>query len=94
MYIRLQHNYTREYLAERADISAKYLYEVEMGKKGCSAYIFYRLASALEVNSDYIMNGETFLEADHGFEHILCEFTDKQIEVVKEIIRQMCLLAH
>ena len=33
--LRLQREYTREYLAECADISAKFLYEVEAGKKGC-----------------------------------------------------------
>lgn len=32
---RLLHNYTREYLAELADISPKFLYEIETGKKGC-----------------------------------------------------------
>ena len=32
--LRLQREYTREYLAECADISAKFLYEVEAGKKG------------------------------------------------------------
>lgn len=31
---RLQRGYTREYLAEMADISAKFLYEIEIGKKG------------------------------------------------------------
>ncbi len=30
-------NYTREGLAEKVDISAKFLYEIEMGKKGFSA---------------------------------------------------------
>ena len=38
---RLQRGYTREYLAEMADISAKFLYEIEIGKKGCSVYVFF-----------------------------------------------------
>ena len=38
--LRLQREYTREYLAECADISAKFLYEVEVGKKGVQ-YMFY-----------------------------------------------------
>lgn len=29
-------NYTREALAEKVDISAKFLYEIEVGKKGNS----------------------------------------------------------
>ena len=47
--LRLQREYTREYLAECADISAKFLYEVEAGKKGCSVYVLHRLAISLGV---------------------------------------------
>lgn len=38
--LRLQRKYTREYLAECADISAKFLYEVETGKKAVR-HMFY-----------------------------------------------------
>ncbi len=48
---------TREGLAEKADISAKFLYEIETGKKGFSAEILCRLSQALSVSCDYIMLG-------------------------------------
>ena len=32
--IRKQRGYSREYLAELSDISTKFLYEIECGKKG------------------------------------------------------------
>ncbi len=57
--LRLQKEYTREYLAECADISAKFLYEVESGKKGCSAYVLYRVAISLGVTVDYFMQDES-----------------------------------
>lgn len=48
-------NYTREGLAEKVDISAKFLYEIEMGKKGFSADTLCRISKALSVSCDYIM---------------------------------------
>lgn len=57
--LRLQREYTREYLAECADISAKFLYEVETGKKGCSAYVLYRVAISLGVTVNYFLQEES-----------------------------------
>ena len=50
MYYRKKRQYTREVLAEKVDISSKFLYELEVGSKGCSAYILCKLAEAMEVN--------------------------------------------
>lgn len=55
--LRDQRGYTRESLAELADISNKFLYEIETGKKGFSAIVLYRLAEALDVTCDYILTG-------------------------------------
>lgn len=51
-------NYTREAFAEKIDISAKFLYEIETGKKGFSADTLSRISIALSVSCDYIMFGE------------------------------------
>lgn len=51
-------NYTREVFAEKVDISSKFLYEIETGKKGFSADTLCRIAQALSVSCDYIMFGE------------------------------------
>lgn len=65
----LQH-YTREALAEKVDISTKFLYEIEVGKKGFSADTLGRLAQALSISCDYILFGE---ETEHrGTEKIEC----------------------
>ena len=63
-------NYTREGLAEKVDISPKFLYEIEMGRKGFSANTLNEIAKALSVSCDYIMRGE---EKEHrGKENIVC----------------------
>ncbi|XBX10004.1 helix-turn-helix transcriptional regulator [Enterocloster clostridioformis] len=51
-------NYTREELAEIAEISAKFLYEIETGQKGFSADTLYRISRALCVNCEYILTGD------------------------------------
>lgn len=57
MGLRLSNNLSREMLAEIADISSKFLYEIETGKKGFSAYTLKRLTKALKIGSDYIITG-------------------------------------
>lgn len=85
----LQH-YTREGLAEKVDISAKFLYEIEVGKKGFSADTLGRLAQALSTSCDYILFGE---ETEHrGSEKIICilELMDpKQRSRMKELVQIM-----
>lgn len=54
--LRIERKFTREYLAELTDISCKFLYEIEIGKKGCSAYVLYRLAKSLNVSADFLMD--------------------------------------
>ena len=53
--LRKQQNSTREGLAEKAGISAKFLYEIETGKKGFSIDILGKLSRALAVSCDYIV---------------------------------------
>ena len=53
----IQH-YTREYFAEKIDISSKFLYEIETGKKGFSVDILKRMSEVLSVSCDYILLGE------------------------------------
>ncbi len=81
------HNYTRERFAEKIDISVKFLYEIETGKKGFSAETLYRISKALSVSSDYILHGE---EIKHrNAESIVCALEmlePKQVEKMIEIL--------
>lgn len=87
-------NYTREALAEKVDISAKFLYEIEVGKKGFSADTLCRISKALSVSCDYIMLGE---EKEHrSAEKIICvleRLEPKQMSKMQDILQilyEMC----
>ena len=56
-YLREKHHYTREALSEMANISPKFLYEIENGQKGFSAMTLYNLSIALDTDADYILFG-------------------------------------
>lgn len=87
MDMRIKRKYTREYLAEAADISSKFLYEIEMGKKGYSAYIMFRLAYALGVNVNNLTGGESFVTGNIITVHLRDKSGEqKQTEQILEIV--------
>lgn len=57
--LRKAKGYTRDYLATKTNLSTKFLYEIETGKKGFTAEVLYRLSDALEVKCDYILAGKS-----------------------------------
>ncbi len=55
--------YSREKLSELADVSVQFLADIEKGRKSMTVATLRRVASALNVTSDYIINGsEPFYE--------------------------------
>lgn len=84
-------NYTREGFTEKVDISAKFLYEIEVGKKSFSADTLCRIAKALSVSCDYIMFGE---DAEYrGGEKITCvleKLEPKQVSRMQDILKILC----
>ena len=52
---RLALKLTRERLAHMAKISDKFLYDIELGRKGMSAETLYKLAQALGVSADWLL---------------------------------------
>ena len=58
--------YTREKLSELADISVQFLADIEKGRKSMTVATLRRIAAALDVTTDYIVNGtEQFTENEH-----------------------------
>ena len=82
--LRKSKGYTREKLAEMADISPKFLYEIETGSKGFSAQTLCMLANVLNTSCDYILYGaEECLDAT-DIDNILNRMPyDKTQEIVK-----------
>lgn len=56
--LRIRRGYSVSELAEAADISTKFLYNIEAGKTGFSAKVLFNIARALNVSCDYILTGK------------------------------------
>lgn len=85
--LREMHGYTREEFSEMADISSKFLYEIETGQKGFSADTLYRIAKAFSVNCDYILMGNTNLKNNEKVGEILELFSPAQISKICELLK-------
>ena len=87
--IRELNRYTRDELAELANISPKFLYEIETGQKGFSADTLYRLAKALSVSCEYILSGETSDDCNEDVLNALKLFNSSQIRTVSKVLNLM-----
>ena len=93
--LRESNNFTRDAFAEKIGISSKFLYEIEMGKKGFSAETLVKISQAVSVSCDYIMTGS--LQDDRFVNNVVCElegFEPEQIGQVRDIlkmIRKLCV---
>ncbi|MBD5156134.1 MAG: helix-turn-helix transcriptional regulator [Butyrivibrio sp.] len=57
--VREERGYTREQLAEYADISSDFLWQVETGRSSLSVQNLGKIAAALDVTTDYLIYGKT-----------------------------------
>lgn len=55
--LRSQHQYTRSYLASQVNISPKFLYEIENGRKGFTVQVLLNLADIFGTSCDYLVRG-------------------------------------
>lgn len=72
-------------LAKKAEISAKFLYDIESGKKGVSAEVLLRIATALNVSCDFLLMGKSE-SADAELIEIIKNLNEKERAVVAKII--------
>lgn len=95
--LRVAAGYSREVLSEMADISPKFLYEIENGKKGMSAQTLCNISKALGVSSDYLLTGsrpearpEDCCDAHFSaVKDIISEFDTPKLSVVEKILAQL-----
>ena len=89
--IREEKEMTRDQLATSAEITSKFLYELESGKKGLSANTLLKLSIALSCSCDYILSGVKSGEGKYGSEalnkHFFKDFNEKQCEIISEILQ-------
>lgn len=92
--VRLEKGYTREQLAELVSISPKFLYEIETGRKGFSAYVLHNLCASLSVNADYILTGTEKMDGETKLLRTLQQFDGDQMEQMSIILQQVYDLFH
>lgn len=89
--LREMQNCTREEFAGKAEISPKFLYEIEIGKKGFSADTLCRIARALSVSCDYIMFGEEKgYQSAEKIAGVLEGLNQFQLRKMREILKIVC----
>ena len=57
--LRKSRNYSREKLSELAEVSVQFLADIEKGRKNMTVTTLRKIASALCVTTDFIVNGNT-----------------------------------
>lgn len=87
--LRSMRGYTRENLAELTGISAKFLYEIENGKKGFSVAVLFFLGKALQVDAGYILTGKEDLGCDEKLVATLELFKNEQAESIDLILKEI-----
>ena len=82
-----------EKLGEMAEISDRFIYDVETGQKGISAETLYKLSRALNVTSDYLLFEveENKNELSYVTE-ILKNLSPSELESVEKIILEISKL--
>lgn len=77
--------------AEKVDITTKYLYEIEEGKRNFSSEVLCRMSEALGVSCDYIMFGKT--NAEELRLEVASSLTNmdvRQLLCIQRIIKVLC----
>lgn len=79
---------TREFLAENSEISTKFLYEIENGKKGLSAVTLLKISNSLGCSCDYLLTGiENSRGKSNEILNTINKFDSKQTKRLVKILR-------
>lgn len=85
---------TREKLGSLANISERFIYDIETGRKGISAESLYKLSKSLNVSSDYLLfSKEKKTNLDYIIE-ILSNFDEHDIKSVEKILIELSRALH
>lgn len=87
--LREYNQYTRDAFAEKLDISSKFLYEIETGKKGFSVDILYRISKVLSVSTDYLIFGAQNDKISAKMREVLERFDAKQMTNLQKALEAM-----
>lgn len=78
---------TREQLAESANISAAFLADVELGRKGASTLTIKKLCDSLHVSADYLVRSRELSTEFPEIIELLSNLDSEYIPLVEELLR-------
>ncbi|QWT52514.1 helix-turn-helix domain-containing protein [Lachnospiraceae bacterium] len=77
---------TREHMAEQINISSKFLYEIESGRKGFSCEIFNNMCKYLHVNADFILAEDEVTGNRFRIETMTRDFSAEEMNYLAKMI--------
>lgn len=87
-------DWSRDQLAEKIDVSAQFISDIEYGHKGMSIQTLYKLSQALNVSADYFLAGKVYGEDDEEvlrfreeISSTLARCNAEQLKGVSQIVR-------
>lgn len=89
MGLRKQRRLSREKLAEMSDISVQFLADIEKGRKNMTVTTLRKIAAALCVTTDYIVNGKenSLPESDSEITEIYKTLSPENRQYALKILR-------
>ena len=85
---------TQEALAEKADVTAQFVSYAEAGKRAMRPENLMKIASALEVSTDYLLTGDIIDKDLLILSDKMRKLTPDQVRIVESIINECCALLH
>lgn len=79
-------DYTREQLAEMANITPRFCYDLELGNKKMSVDTLCSMRNALHVSADYLLFGESQIEGYDNIVAMLRICPKEKMEQLEKII--------
>ena len=87
--LREKSGYSRETFSEMANITPKFLYELESGKKGMSVYTLHNISKALNVTYDYILTGKSENKNLDYIISVLSTFDNEKLDHMEQVVRHI-----
>ncbi len=84
--IRTDRGYTREQLAEYADISVDFLAVVEIGKRGLKVQNLAKIAAALNISADYLIYGVPPAKENAKINAMLSTMSEEKQKQIEKLI--------
>lgn len=84
--IREERGYTREQLAEYAEVSTDFLWQVETGRSSLNAQNLGKIATALDISTDYLVFGKMPYKENAKVNTMLSALPDEVQKQVEKMI--------